>query len=81
MPYDSAGNVDQEPGSKSYTYDGENHQRTFTVGGVTTNYAYDGDGRRVKKWDSTGSTIYVYDALGRLAAEYTTAAPQTNGIN
>jgi RHS repeat-associated protein len=33
------------------------------------------------KWDNSGAIVYVYDALGRLAAEYTTAAPQNNGIS
>jgi YD repeat-containing protein len=79
--YDNAGNVKQEPGGRGYIYDGENHQKSFTVGGVTTNYAYDGDGKRVMKWDSTGTIVYVYDALGRLAAEYTTSTPQNNGIS
>jgi RHS repeat-associated protein len=79
--YDSAGNVKQEPDGKSYTYDGENHQKSFTLGSVTTHYVYDGDGRRVMKWDNTGAIVYVYDALGRLAAEYTTSAPQNNGIS
>jgi hypothetical protein len=46
--YDRAGNVNQEPASpnnKSYTYDGKNHQKSFTVGGVTTTYVYDGEGQ------------------------------------
>jgi RHS repeat-associated protein len=33
------------------------------------------------KWDNSGTIVYVYDALGRLVAEYTTAAPQNNGIS
>jgi RHS repeat-associated protein len=82
--YDSAGNVKQEPASpnnKSYAYDGENHQVAFTFNGATTHYVYDGDGKRVMKSDNNGAIVYVYDALGRLAAEYTTAAPQNNGIS
>jgi hypothetical protein len=27
--YDKAGNVDQEPNGKTYTYDAENHQKSF----------------------------------------------------
>jgi hypothetical protein len=47
--YDNAGNVIQEPGGKSYAYDGEHHQMAFTLNNATTLYRYDGDGRRVKK--------------------------------
>jgi RHS repeat-associated protein len=82
--YDSAGNVKQEPASpanKTYAYDGENHQVSYSFNGATTHYVYDGDGKRVMKWDNTGAIVYVYDALGRLAAEYTTNAPQNNGIS
>jgi RHS repeat-associated protein len=82
--YDSAGNVKQEPASptnKGYAYDGENHQVSYSFNGATTHYVYDGDGKRVMKWDGSGAIVYVYDALGRLAAEYTTTAPQNNGIS
>jgi RHS repeat-associated protein len=82
--YDSAGNVKQEPTTstnKSYAYDGENHQVSYSFNGAMTHYVYDGDGKRVMKWDNSGTIVYVYDALGQLAAEYTTAAPQNNGIS
>jgi RHS repeat-associated protein len=54
---------------------------TYSFNGTTTNYVYDGEGKRVMKWDNTGAIVYVYDGLGRLAAEYTTSAPQNNGIS
>jgi RHS repeat-associated protein len=54
---------------------------SYSFNGATTHYVYDGDGKRVMKWDSTGTIVYVYDALGQLAAEYTTTAPQNNGIS
>ena len=81
--YDFAGNVTAEPGNKSYTYDGENHQLSFTLTSATTNYSYDGDGRRVRKANPDGTTIvYVYNATGQMLAEYTTGtASGTTGTS
>ncbi len=43
-------------------------------------YAYDGLGQRVKRTTtirgSSETTVYVYDAFGRLAAEYSSVAPE-----
>ena len=81
--YDLAGNVTAEPGNKSYTYDGENHQLSFTFNSQTTSYSYDGDGRRVRKANPDGTTIvYVYNAMGQMLAEYTTGtASGTSGTS
>jgi RHS repeat-associated protein len=61
-----------------YSYDAENHQKTYTP--VNPNepnatYFYDGDGRRVKKQVGNEITLFVYDAAGALVAEYTINAP------
>ena len=81
--YDTAGNVTAEPGNKSYTYDAENHQLSFTLTSTTTNYGYDGDGKRVRKANPDGTTIvYVYNAMGQMLAEYTTGtASGTSGTS
>lgn len=78
--YDNAGNLKEEPGGKTYSYDGENRLVTATVGGVTSNYWYDADGRRVKKVVGSASTSFVYNAAGLLIAEYTSTAPGIGGI-
>src|SRR5262249_46323253 len=78
--YDNAGNVTGEPGGKSYAYDAENHQVSFTLGG-TTSYGYDGDGRRVTKTNpspNASTVIYVYDAAGRMVAEYDSSQAAVN---
>jgi RHS repeat-associated protein len=68
---DGRGNITAIPFmQRSFSYDGENHQTSATVNGVTATYAYDGNGRRIKKSVKSVITTYVYDALGHLAAEY-----------
>jgi RHS repeat-associated protein len=68
--YDNAGNLTAEPGSKAYSYDGENKMVTAVVSGVTSKYWYDADGRRVKKVVGSTATRFVYNASGQLIAEY-----------
>jgi RHS repeat-associated protein len=79
--YDAVGNITQEPGNKSYTYDGENHQVSFTANSglsnpATTQYVYDGEGRRVKRVDPDNtSLVFVYNTMGQLISEYATNTP------
>jgi hypothetical protein len=66
MTRDAVGNL--------FTFDAENHQKTFTQSGTTgpsATYFYDGDGRRVKKVVGSEVTYFIYDASGALAEEYT----------
>jgi len=72
--YDAAGNVLAVGGmTRSFTYDGENRQKTANVNGTATTYTYDGDGHRVTKLVGGTTTVFVYDPLGNLAQEYGTA--------
>jgi len=72
--YDNAGNLTNEPSSKTYEYDGENKMKKATVSGADNYYWYDADGRRVKKVvGTTSATRFVYNLAGQLAAEYTDA--------
>ncbi len=68
--FDNAGNLTAEPGSKTYSYDGENKMVTAMVSGVTSKYWYDADGRRVKKVVGSTATRFVYNLAGQLIAEY-----------
>jgi len=58
MTYDSAGNLTNDGGGHTYTYDSEN--RLAGTAGWT--YVYDGDGKRIKKCSScstsSGGTLY-----------------------
>nr|MDQ3010320.1 hypothetical protein [Acidobacteriota bacterium] len=68
--FDNAGNLTAEPGSKSYSYDGENKMTTAVVSSVTSKYWYDADGRRVKKVVGSTGTRFVYNLASQLIAEY-----------
>ncbi len=70
--YDTAGNQTQDAIGRTFGYDLENRQTTFSGGAVT--YGYDGEGRRVRKIDASLWTIFVYNVLGQLVAEYSEAA-------
>jgi RHS repeat-associated protein len=71
--YDVAGNQQVDAASRTFSYDAENHQRSFNNGAAL--YSYDGDGRRAKKVTASGTTIYVYDARGQMVVEYSNATP------
>ena len=73
-------------------YDGDNKQRWFckddsapcAQANADAEYRYDGQGNRVRKILAPASanpptTTYVYDAFGKLAAEYSTAPPTSEG--
>ncbi|MBI3662049.1 MAG: hypothetical protein HY234_03240 [Acidobacteria bacterium] len=71
--YDAAGNLINNPGVATYSYDAEN--RMTTTAGVT--YTYDGDGKRVKKsngklyWYGSGSDpLEETDLSGTPTADY-----------
>ncbi|MBI3662048.1 MAG: RHS repeat-associated core domain-containing protein [Acidobacteria bacterium] len=71
--YDAAGNLINNPGVATYSYDAEN--RMTTTAGVT--YTYDGDGRRVKKsngklyWYGSGSdALEETDLSGTATADF-----------
>lgn len=68
--YDGAGNQLTDIAARTFTYDGENRQRTFSGGGANASYDYDGDGRRVRATVNGQATLFAYDAFGKLAAEY-----------
>jgi RHS repeat-associated protein len=80
--YDSAGNLTRDRDGQTYVYDAENKMVSFNGGAPQggADYGYDGDGRRVKKVVGTVTTVFVYDASGQLIAEYSSAAPQNNGV-
>jgi YD repeat-containing protein len=71
--YDAAGNQQRDGAGRTFSYDAENHQRSFN--GTAALYSYDGDGRRVKKLDQSGTTVFVYDARGQMVAEYSNSTP------
>jgi hypothetical protein len=76
--YDAVGNLDEDRSGNTYSFDGENHQASFTNAGTTQavgQYYYDGDGRRVKKVVGNETTIFVYNAFNQLVAEYSTTPP------
>jgi RHS repeat-associated protein len=52
MTYDASGNLTNDGGGHTYTYDAES--RIITTAGYT--YVYDGDGKRVKKCSNAGCT-------------------------
>jgi len=68
--FDNAGNLTVEPGSKTYSYDGENKVVTAVVSSLTSKYWYDADGHRVKKIIGGVATRFVYNLAGQLIAEY-----------
>lgn len=68
--FDNAGNLTVEPGSKTYSYDGENRMVTAVVSSLTSKYWYDADGHRVKKIIGGVATRFVYNLAGQLIAEY-----------
>ena len=69
--YDARGNISSVNGMpQSFSYDGEDRQKTATINGVVTTYSYDGEGRRVKTQVTAGRSVqYLYDAFGLLTAE------------
>jgi RHS repeat-associated protein len=76
--FDASGNMTRDAVGNLYTYDAENHQKSYTPvnpNEPSANYFYDGDGRRVKKQVGNEMTIFVYDGGGALVAEYTQNAP------
>jgi RHS repeat-associated protein len=78
--FDASGNMTRDAVGNLFTFDAENHQKTFTQSGSATGpsatYYYDGDGRRVKKVVGSEVTYFIYDASGALAEEYTQNIPQ-----
>jgi RHS repeat-associated protein len=79
--YDDAGNLTRDRDGQTYVFDAEHKMVSFNGGASQggADYRYDGDGRRVKKVVGTVTTVFVYDVAGKLIAEYSSAAPQTNG--
>lgn len=79
--YDKAGNLTRGREGQTYNFDGDHRMTSFNGGASQggASYIYDGDGRRVKKVVGNTTTVFVYDAMGRLAAEYSSAPPTTNG--
>src|SRR5260370_133504 len=85
--YDSRGNVDGDP-AVTYAYDAENRLAAYCPQGGTctptnaeaTVFVQDGDGLRVVKRGPSGGPTYVYDLQGQLAAEYSTTASTTAGV-
>ncbi len=82
--FDNAGNTEEDPGGREFTYDGENKQILVkdSSGNRIGEYFYDGDGKRVKKIEfsnnvATQTTIFVYDASGKMVAEYATNVEPT----
>jgi RHS repeat-associated protein len=70
--YDNSGNHATDLLNRTFTYNGDNLQKTFdTSGNPTVAYAYDGEGHRVSRSQTGASRVFVYDAFGRLAVEYT----------
>ncbi len=60
--YDANGNV-TATGSKSFTYDSENHMMTMSATGTSVAMVYDGDGNRVAKTVNGVTTYYLVDDL------------------
>lgn len=79
--YDGAGNLTRNRDGHTYVFDAENKMVSFNGGASQggADYRYDGDGRRVKKVVGTVTTVFVHDVFGQLIAEYSNAAPETNG--
>ncbi len=82
--YDEAGNLLSLAGVGALSYDGENRLTAYDNNVVSlqeqATYSYDGLGQRVKCTTTirgtSETTVYVYDAFGRLAAEYSSVAPE-----
>jgi len=78
MTYDAAGNLINDGGGHTYTFDDEN--RLTGIPGWT--YVYDGDGMRVEKCSScsssTGGTLYWYGAGKDSLVESNLAGTLTN---
>ncbi len=82
--YDGAGNLLSLAGVGALSYDGENRLTAYDNNVASLQeqgaYAYDGLGQRVKRTTtirgSSETMVYVYDAFGRLAAEYSSVAPE-----
>ena len=60
--YDANGNV-LTTGSKSFTYDSENHMMSMSATGTSVTMVYDGDGNRVGKTVNGVTTYYLVDDL------------------
>ena len=72
--FDASGNMTRDDVGNTFTFDAENHQKTYTPIDTqlpSATYFYDGDGKRVKKVVGNEVTIFVYDGGGALVAEYT----------
>ena len=77
--FDASGNMVRDAVGNLFTFDAENHQKSFTQTGTTgptAVYLYDSDGRRVKKVVGNEVSYFLYDAGGKLAEEYTQNSPQ-----
>ena len=78
MTYDAAGNLINDGGGHTYTFDDEN--RLTAIPGWT--YAYDGDGMRVEKCSScsssSGGTLYWHGAGNDSLVESNLAGTLTN---
>ena len=79
--FDASGNTTRDAVGNTFTFDAENHQKTYTP--INSQepaavYSYDGDGKRIKKQVGSEITLFVYDGGGKLVAEYTqNIAPPT----
>jgi RHS repeat-associated protein len=77
--YDFNGNLVQDAGGRTFTFNGDDKQIQVNdaAQNVIGTYYYDGDGLRVKKVTNAETTVFVYDGGGDLVAEYSTVVSQT----
>lgn len=76
--FDVLGNIIQQSGGVSFTYDPFNYLRTYTYNGATSTYSVNALGQRARKGTPQGATAFIYTPGGSLLAETTSAHVDTS---